>query len=162
MYKSRFPNNPGVYTLVIELTEVTTLQIGMLGVQRFPEGHYAYVGSALGERSTTLRNRVQRHLTRGKRKHWHIDYLLETDVSRVKAVLFTETSDTIECSISTTIERLEGAEIVVKGFGSSDCHGGCQSHLCFFPQTEFHDLVGRIASIYRPFGTPRHVETKKL
>ncbi|MCW4037384.1 MAG: DUF123 domain-containing protein, partial [Candidatus Bathyarchaeota archaeon] len=81
------PNKPGVYTLVIELVEATTLQIGMLGVQRFPEGHYTYTGSALGERSTTLRNRVRRHLTRGKRKHWHIDYLLEADVSRVKTVL---------------------------------------------------------------------------
>ena len=159
MHTSRFPNKPGVYTLVIELADATTLQIGMLGVQRFPEGHYTYTGSALGERSTTLRNRVQHHLTRGKRKHWHIDYLLEAYVSRVKAVLFTETSDTIECTVSTAVARLEDAEIVVKGFGSSDCHGGCQSHLCFFPQTAYHDLVGRITSIYRPFGTPRHVET---
>ena len=159
MYKSRFPNKPGVYTLVIELAEVTTLQIGMLGIQRFPEGYYTYTGSALGERSTTLRNRVQRHLTQGKRKHWHIDYILEADVSRVKAVLFTETSDTIECTVSKAIERLKGVEIVVKGFGSSDCHRGCQSHLCFFPQTEYRDLVGCITSIYRSFGTPRHVET---
>jgi Uri superfamily endonuclease len=159
MNKSSFPKKPGIYTLVIALAEVTTLQIGMLGIQRFPEGYYTYTGSALGERSTTLRNRVQRHLTREKRKHWHIDYLLEADVSRVKAVLFTETSDTIECTISEAIERLDSAEIVVKGFGSSDCHSGCQSHLCFFPQTAYHDLVGRITSIYRPFGTPRHVET---
>jgi sugar fermentation stimulation protein A len=159
MYKSKFPNKPGVYTLVIELADATTLQIGMLGTQRFPEGHYTYTGSALGERSTTLRNRVHRHLTRGKRKHWHIDYLLEVDVSRVKTVLFTETSDTIECPISTAVTRLEDAEIVVKGFGSSDCHGSCQSHLCFFPQTEYHDLVKRITSIYQPFGTPRHIET---
>jgi sugar fermentation stimulation protein A len=159
MYTSRFPNKPGVYTLIIELFEATILQIGMLGVQRFPEGHYTYTGSALGERSTILRNRVHRHLTRGKRKHWHIDYLLEEDVSRVKAVLFTETSDTIECLISTAVTRLEGAEIVVKGFGSSDCHGGCQSHLCFFPKTAYHDLVELITSIYQPFGIPRHVET---
>ena len=159
MYQSRLPNKPGVYTLVIELADAITLRIGMLGVQRFPEGHYTYTGSALGERSTTLRNRVQRHLTRGKRKHWHIDYLLEADVSRVKVVLFTETSDTIECTVSTAVAMLEGTEIVVKGFGSSDCHGGCQSHLCFFPQTAYHDLVGRIKSIYQPFGTPRHFET---
>jgi Uri superfamily endonuclease len=159
MHKSRFPKKPGVYTLVIELTEATTLQIGRLGAQRFPEGHYTYTGSALGERSTTLRNRVQRHLSRGKLKHWHIDYLLESDVSRVKAVLFAETSDTIECTVSRAVATLEGAEIVVKGFGSSDCHSGCQSHLCFFPQTAYHDLVGRITSIYKPFGIPQYVET---
>jgi Uri superfamily endonuclease len=158
MTSSRFPNKPGVYTLILAVAAAATLPVGVLGTYCFPAGHYTYTGSALGARSMTLRNRIHRHLTREKRTHWHIDYLLASEVSRVKAVLFTETAESLECPVATAIAGLGDAEIVVKGFGSSDCQGGCLSHLCFFPQTPYPALVGRIAAIYRYFGTTHRVD----
>ena len=42
------PNEPGTYQLVLFLPEDITLQVGALGVFRFPAGRYVYTGSALG------------------------------------------------------------------------------------------------------------------
>ena len=128
----KVPNKPGVYTLVIELAATTTLSVGGLGVHRFPAGFYAYTGSALGKKAMNLRGRIQRHLTHGKRKHWHIDYLLDADAARVKTAICVETLNDVECVIAKAVARLEGAEIPVKGFGSSDCRSGCEAHLCCF------------------------------
>ena len=149
------PNKPGVYTLVIELASTTTLTVGSLGAHRFPAGIYTYTGSALGKSPMNLRRRIQHHLTRGKRKHWHIDYLLDADAARVKTVLFVETGDDVECEIAKAVARLEGAESPVKGFGSSDCRSGCTAHLCYFQETSYGQLVERLTAIYHRVSSPK-------
>ncbi len=152
------PNKPGVYTLVIELTATTTLSVGGLGVHRFPAGVYAYTGSALGKNAMNLRGRIQRHLAHGKRKHWHIDYLLDADAARVTTAIFLETIDDVECVIAKAVARLESAEIPVKGFGSSDCRSGCKAHLCCFQERSSRELVEHLTSIYQRIGSPQKVE----
>ena len=155
MAEHSFPSVPGVYTLVIGLAEATTLHIGGLGVQRFPVGFYTYTGSARGRKSMNLKNRIRRYLVEGGKKHWHIDYLLGSDAFRLRAVVFVETSLDVECAISRELAALEEAEIIVRGFGASDCRGGCPSHLCFFPKTNYEELTEKVASPFRKVGTPK-------
>ena len=72
----------GSYILVIFLSKKVEIEIGALGVLSFSKGYYLYVGSAMGNvGSTTLENRVKRHLSdsANKKIHWHIDFLLNDD-----------------------------------------------------------------------------------
>ena len=63
----------GTYQLLLRLHRDQTIQVGKLGTFRFPAGYYVYTGSAMGGREA----RIARHLSKTKRFHWHIDYLLE-------------------------------------------------------------------------------------
>ena len=67
----------GTYTLLVELPECSTVEVGALGSLDLDAGWYAYTGSALGPGGFT---RVQRHreMAVGERaaRHWHVDYLL--------------------------------------------------------------------------------------
>lgn len=121
----------GVYTLVVFLPEAVDLAIGELGRHRFPKGYYAYTGSAIGPGSRSLRLRVDRHLRKAKKKHWHIDYLLASEKVVVRAVVAVSTSQRLECEVNRLMKRL-GGRIVVDGLGASDCRSNCGSHLLYF------------------------------
>ena len=108
------------YRLHILVGRTRILDIGRLGRFRFPAGRYVYTGSA----RRNLVARVRRHLSREKRLRWHIDYLLAGHGVRVTAV---ELSRDPECEVN----RASGGEVVVPGFGASDCREGCASHLRF-------------------------------
>jgi Uri superfamily endonuclease len=110
----------GCYILIIKLKQEKTIQIGRLGKIHFKKGFYLYVGSALNG----LKQRIDRHLRKEKKKHWHIDYLL--DFADVIDVLFKESENKIECSIATILEKQLTS---IHGFGCSDCR--CSSHLFF-------------------------------
>jgi len=74
-------------------------------------GIYVYVGSAMGDLSA----RVARHLRKNKRKHWHIDYLLEH--AKVLSVVMLPSERRLEEEISSALsKKFDGPE----GFGSSD------------------------------------------
>lgn len=111
----------GTYTLLIEMEEATTVEVGALGGIEFRPMTYAYTGSAFG---TGGMARVRRHrqTATGKNKthHWHIDYLLASDGSCLTSVY--ATPEEAECGIA---NRTEGAS--VSGFGASDC--ACDTHL---------------------------------
>jgi sugar fermentation stimulation protein A len=77
----------GVYALVLFVSKDVTVSVGKLGKQKFPKGHYTYVGSAMGKSATNLRNRIQRHLRKHKRLFWHIDYLLANEHVKIEAVV---------------------------------------------------------------------------
>ncbi len=106
------------YCLLIRLIRVVEIEVGRLGFFIFPAGNYIYTGSA----KKNIRARVNRHLRREKRLRWHIDYLLTAAGVEVEAVLL---SARPECELV----ALGGGEIVVPGFGASDCRAGCGSHL---------------------------------
>jgi Uri superfamily endonuclease len=110
----------GVYVLVIQVDEDTGVNVGALGRLTFKKGLYAYVGSA----QNNLEQRVKRHLRKGKRKFWHVDYLLDNETTKVVEVLQQQADKAEECAIAGVIgERGEP----IDGFGSSDC--SCKSHL---------------------------------
>jgi endonuclease-3 len=112
----------GTYTLVLELREDATIEVGALGSHTFAAAHYAYTGSAFGAGGLS---RVDRHreLAAGVRevRHWHVDYLLCHPATRLADVVTTEGVD-VECAVAQALP--DGP---VTGFGSSDC--GCESHL---------------------------------
>jgi len=110
----------GGYVLIIGLNTRRTIHVGSLGGISFPEGFYAYLGSALG----SFKSRLNRHLTRDKKPKWHIDYLLSE--ATVSQLFLCDTERRLECILS---QALVGAFSFIPGFGSSDCR--CQSHLYF-------------------------------
>jgi len=106
------------YQLHITLGQAQQVRIGRLAEFLFPAGLYLYTGSA----RRNLSARVRRHLSRQKKLRWHIDYLLMAPVVRVTAVgLFSET----ECFCN---QQATG-EVLLAGFGASDCRAQCGSHL---------------------------------
>ena len=108
----------GTYLLILELKNNTNIVVGKLGKILFEKGYYVYVGSALNG----LQQRIQRHLQRQKKKHWHIDYLLP--YSCIKSVFYQENDTREECNIAQTFtKKLQS----ISHFGSSDC--SCTSHL---------------------------------
>ncbi|MFQ5758606.1 MAG: DUF123 domain-containing protein [Candidatus Bathyarchaeia archaeon] len=136
----------GTYTLIIFLSKEIRIKIGRLGVKSFPKGYYTYTGSALGTGASSLKRRVSRHLRKtGKKKHWHIDFLLGHRDATVTAVVAAQTDREMECELNCYIKRQGVARIPVSGFGSSDCNGNCQSHLLYFGE---EDVEKKIAELY--------------
>jgi len=118
----------GVYTLIIKVHHRLEIMVGRLGVLAFEPGYWVYVGSAMGEGSTSIQNRIRRHLREKKATHWHIDYLLAADVS-LEAVVWALSKANYECRLS---QRLGGHDFFRKGpvgFGASDCTMSCEVHL---------------------------------
>lgn len=110
----------GSYVLLIHLAETRTITVGRLGDIHFPRGHYAYVGSAM----SGFGSRLNHHLRRTGRPHWHIDYL--RDKASVTGVILYESEQRHECAIARAFNRQLDC---VPGFGASDCR--CRSHLFF-------------------------------
>ncbi|MEJ2210061.1 MAG: DUF123 domain-containing protein [Anaerolineae bacterium] len=116
--------------LALWLDAGRSLAIGRLGRHRFPAGWYLYVGSAHGPGG--LRARLARHRRRlgpGKRAHWHIDYVREG--STWGGAWVRTGGQRLECTWARTLARLPGAQVVVPGFGASDCR--CAGHLVRVP-----------------------------
>ena len=108
------------YQLYIYLNKNIAIQIGKLGKFTFPMGNYIYTGSA----KKNIDERIRRHglNSRDKKLHWHIDYLLNDENTKITEVQkFSEE----ECILN---QKASG-EIIMAGFGSSDCGSGCKSHL---------------------------------
>lgn len=128
----------GAYCLVFVLGRAQTVRIGALGAFDFPSGVYVYVGSA----QAGVEQRIGRHLRKGKRKRWHVDYLLEhADVVSTIGIATGMKED--ECDIAQTLLRSEGASVVAPGFGSSDCR--CSSHLIFYGDDDCQKVIETVA-----------------
>lgn len=110
----------GSYILLVELATRKDIVVGKLGYVSFPKACYAYVGSAMNG----LRARLARHLRKGKKLHWHIDYLLKE--AEIKEIIICQGEERVECYLA---QALAGGFQSIPGFGSSDCR--CQSHLYF-------------------------------
>ena len=96
------------------------IAVGKLGVLRFREDYYIYIGSALGG----LRARLRHHLGIHEKLHWHIDYFLRKAV--IRNIVYGRTEETLECAIA---QKLSLSYSGVPGFGCSDCL--CSSHLFY-------------------------------
>lgn len=98
----------------------TEIIVGKLGKICFPMGSYIYTGSA----KRNINERIKRHQSRSpdKKLHWHIDYFLNDKNAKIVKV---EKSKDEEC----TLNQKTCGEIIITGFGSSDCKNQCKSHL---------------------------------
>lgn len=121
----------GLYQLVIVLHKARVIGVGRHGRFSFPAGYYVYTGSA----RRGLESRIVRHLRKRKKMRWHIDYLLGYGrVLEVKRY----SRDLSECELNRRVGKIAGSEIVVPGFGSSDCR--CATHLLRFPRNPAQEL----------------------
>lgn len=108
----------GIYALVLRLDEEKEIEVGALGDIEFERGVYVYAGSAMN----SVEKRLERHFSRDKKLHWHIDYF-SIEAEAVDAVVLEKDSE-YECILADALAQIGEP---VEGFGSSDCD--CCSHL---------------------------------
>lgn len=120
--------------LLLDVAECR-ITVGRLGSVTFAAGLHAYVGSALG--TGGLAARVARHRRGQKKKHWHIDYLLEH--ARIVDVYVDATGQRLECRWSQALLSYAGATAGPRGFGASDCQ--CRTHLFYLGPRSTADLA---------------------
>lgn len=113
------------YCLVLRLSIPREVAVGRLGRARFPAGYYLYTGSA----KAGLGHRLRRHLNRNKTLKWHIDYLRQC--AEIEEIWWCESGQASECALRGVASKLSQAQLLVKGFGSSDCR--CPAHLIYLP-----------------------------
>ena len=106
------------YQLKINIEKKIHITVGKLGKFVFSKGIYIYTGSA----KKNINHRLKRHLTRNKKLHWHIDYLLSNNLVQILAF---RKFNIEEC----VLNKFNIGTYPVKGFGSSDCKKKCISHL---------------------------------
>jgi Uri superfamily endonuclease len=125
--------------LLAELATEKDILICKLGYIHFPEAFYAYVGSTMNG----IEARLTQHLRKGKKLHWHIDYLLSQ--SEVLEVILCPSEPFASCHSERSKESHQArgkfrvecflAQILAEEFlcipclGASDCK--CNSHLYF-------------------------------
>ncbi len=110
----------GTYCLLINIKNSIRIKVEGLGIINFNKGNYIYIGSALNN----LEKRIQRHLKRKKKKHWHVDYLTTNKNTQITKVFYKESNKKEECIIAKKISKLGES---INNFGCSDCK--CNSHL---------------------------------
>lgn len=126
----------GSYTLLIEMPGDSEIEVGRLGKIKFSKGYYAYVGSALN----SIESRVRRHLSRDKKKFWHIDYLLEK--AEIRKIIYAQSKSRNECNIARELSKNLSS---TAKFGSSDC--SCRSHLFYSKKNK--EIEVRIMEAYK-------------
>jgi len=67
-----------------------------------------------------MKKRLERHLRKEKKLHWHIDYLLRE--SEIEEIFLSERE---ECEVAKAFLLFDS----IPGFGCSDC--SCRSHLFY-------------------------------
>lgn len=135
----------GVYILLLRLHKSAAIKTRSRKFKLDP-GYYAYVGSAMGG----LKARINRHLAKEKRKHCHIDYLLEE--TEIKTVLSAQTNNKVECQIALKLSKFSGPT----GFGCSDC--GCKSHL--FYCADFDTLFEKATQVLESAGLQPFIQSE--
>lgn len=117
----------GTYLLLIRCLNDTKRKVGSLGLLTLHSNKtYIYVGSAFGPGG--LLSRVRRHLSREKKKFWHIDYIL--DYENKCYVVYVIIIPKVKAEHEIAKDLLKIADGALKKFGSSDCE--CYTHMFFF------------------------------
>lgn len=123
----------GAYCLIIELKKDSSIKIGALGNIKFKKGLYCYVGSALNN----LEKRIQRHLSKKKKLHWHIDYFLMNKNTSIKKVFYKQSNKKEECKIVKFM--LKNSISSITKFGCFDCN--CKGHLFMIENITTHKMA---------------------
>ena len=119
--------NSGLYILELQLLESILFTHHKLGNNNLLPGYYYYIGSA----QQNLEKRIKRHLTRNKKKHWHIDYLTNNHRFIYSNILILKNfKKEKECVVVNRLEKKFNLDYPIVSFGNSDCNS-CKSHLLF-------------------------------
>jgi Uri superfamily endonuclease len=111
---------PGSYLLLVRLRTAVTFAAGRLPSRCYLPGWYVYAGSAM----SGLKVRLLRYLDPGRKRHWHVDYLLEHGA--VVAAWVVTGREPLECRLAAALGETLA---IVPRFGSSDCR--CGGHLFY-------------------------------
>lgn len=130
----------GCYCLIIEVDTSKNLKIGKNLKIEFKKGYYVYIGSAMNG----LKSRVKRHLSKSKKLHWHIDYLLK--YFKVREVIY-NVDEKVECEISNELSKNNE---YIENFGCSDCD--CNSHLYYFKNRK--EAIDEVINAYNTIACP--------
>lgn len=140
-------SNPGTYALILQVENAVNIQVGQLAKQEFLPGFYLYCGSARGPGG--VRARVDRHLRKRKKSHWHIDYLTSgthgvgASIHTID-IWYSYADFWNECRWAETVIAWSGRQTANVGFGSSDCR--CQTHLVYFhSQPDISEFKRRVS-----------------
>jgi len=110
----------GSYVVILEVLQKVDIRVGSLGKIAFNKGYYAYIGSALNN----LEKRIERHIRKHKKIHWHLDYVLQNRNVKIITVFYKKSVKKKECIIAKSVAQYGKA---IQKFGCSDCK--CESHL---------------------------------
>jgi Uri superfamily endonuclease len=130
----------GSYVLLIELNQDINVKIGSLGNIFFKKGFYCYVGSAFN----SLEQRIQRHVRKDKKIHWHIDYFL--NYGKIIDIFYKLSKTKNECNIA---QKFNSKIQNILNFGCSDCK--CESHLFYGDKSKILESISKINMIKYPF-----------
>ena len=130
----------GCYCLVIRLENDKRLKIGKKLKIDFKKGTYVYIGSAMNN----LEYRVKRHLSKTKKLHWHIDYLLK--YGKIVEIIY-NLDKKVECELA--LKLIEKNEYI-QDFGCSDCD--CESHLIYFKNR--NEAIEEVIEAYNSIACP--------
>lgn len=119
-----FPIEKGIYLLCMYAAQPIEVAVGKHR-HVCNQGYYYYAGSAHG--SGGLAARLKRHCSNNKKKHWHIDYLLEQ--AALWSIFIWKTEKEMEHQLAGTLAADGTFTMPVPHFGSSDCT--CYAHLFF-------------------------------
>ena len=120
-------DDSGIYIIEIVPKRTFSFSHNKLGNYKFSKGYYYYVGSA----QKNLIKRVERHIKKDKKLHWHIDYLtVNKNISIPNVYLIKNYTKENECGLVFNLSQNYKMEHPIKSFGSSDCNK-CYSHLLY-------------------------------
>ncbi len=139
----------GIYSILLQIPEDLTLEVGGLGSMNFLRGFYVYTGSAMGPGG--IGARISRHIRTEKKIFWHIDYLVINPSVKVFALFRAESKWKMECDVNKSIVSNFDVSIV-SGFGSTDCKAACGGHLLFLRDTGFQICLKGIGEAYLASG----------
>ena len=134
----------GSYILILHMEFDNMIEVGRLGTIMFPQGYYAYIGSALGTGGLT--SRLRHHLDSAYNPRWHIDYLRKRAVPEEAWVC--EQEEKLEHEWASLFKKMKGAAVPAPGFGSSDCT--CKTHLYHFQKRPLVQSFKKLHSIKFP------------
>ncbi|MCH8290181.1 GIY-YIG nuclease family protein [Candidatus Poribacteria bacterium] len=143
----------GSYILRIQLKEAVNLRFGRFKKGKLihlPVGEYAYVGSAFSSLASRLvrhatrsgnqpPHRIRAEMIecfkriglgkqnplpkRAKKKHWHIDYLVDLQTAEIVNVLLIRSDRKLESTLGKLLENDAHTHVFEKGLGASDLPG---------------------------------------
>jgi Uri superfamily endonuclease len=123
----------GTYLLLLKLDDNKKIKIGKKKTIDFTKGFYLYVGSALN----SIEGRINRHIKKNKKNHWHIDYLLNH--ADIINIYFKESKDKQECFI---VKKFTDSLSAIPNFGCSDC--SCMSHLFYGAKKDILFFINKL------------------
>ncbi len=131
-------NRKGTYCLFFKIGDINIKTRGK--EFSLKSGMYVYVGSAFG--SGGLKARIERHLRREKKLHWHIDYV-STDVSFEMLSILILRNRKLECQMAEVLNKMLKP---IKGFGCTDCK--CESHLFNIEEKRLKGILNFLEETY--------------